>query len=98
MENYYCYVLHFPDLNEKYVGLKVGKDRNPDNLLKSYKTSSTRVKSRIRAGHKVEILEIIEFENSDDAIEYEYQYLKRIKTEKGWLNKKFNRHYGPVDK
>lgn len=82
----FCYILHFPRRNLRYLGLRVGKDLNPDNLIVKYKTSSPKVKKLIQEGEEVVVEDVIYFESIDAAAQYEHELALKIKNDDDWIN------------
>jgi hypothetical protein len=73
MKPYYYLIIHKPS-GKYYAGSQYGKTSNPDNLLKTYFTSSKLVKELIQKDG-VESFAIQYIECRDDAREYEQKYL-----------------------
>lgn len=72
----YVYAIMWSDLNLAYLGVRHGKGCNPDDLWKTYFTSSRYVKE-LRAKHgEPDHLEIIDtFLTGDEAIKAEYEII-----------------------
>lgn len=76
-----------------YVGCQYSKNSNPDNLLKTYFTSSTYIKSKPSSEFVIEKILI-----RDDAREYEKRYLKKCYCMLGrekFLSLMINRNLAP---
>lgn len=87
MKKPFCYTLFFPNLDKKYIGLKVSQGFDSDKLLVKYFTSSPEVKLLIKNGEEVLIEEIVHFETKSDAADYEYEKLQQVVDDDRWINK-----------
>lgn len=76
--NPFFYIIRNVETNIRYAGVKFSKGCKPSDLLKSYFTSSKTVKNLIENGAKFIIDKIIEFENKENAIEFEELFLLDI--------------------
>lgn len=72
----YFYLIQHLKTGKLYAGSQYGKTADPENLLKTYHTSSKIVKSLILA-EGVQSFKIIELSCRDDAREYEQEFLKK---------------------
>lgn len=88
----FCYILHFPNNDLRYLGLRVGKDRDPNSLLKKYKTSSPKVKKLLREGNAAIVEQIIYFDTIDDAAEYESIMANDVKSNPKWINQQSRKY------
>jgi hypothetical protein len=102
---YTYFVLHIPT-GLKYYGSKYGKDSTPDTFWKpgGYFTSSLKVKKLLKEygidSFKAEVRKV--FENPDQALNYEYRFLKKVRAldKSEWLNENLGgekfRNVGPA--
>ena len=102
---YTYFLLHLPT-GLKYYGSKYGKGSNPESFWKpgGYFTSSAKVKKLVEEygvnSFRAEVRKI--FSNPDQALRYEYKFLKKVKALKknDWLNDNYGgekfRHVGPA--
>ena len=93
---YYTYLIGWSHLNKYYYGKQSGKKANPENLWKTYFTSSRYVKDyRLKFGEP----DIIEIRKTFDAPEkcciWEQSVLRRLKIygKDKWLNKSISGWY-----
>lgn len=96
MQPYY-YAIRHKKTGKIYIGSQYGKNSNPDNLLKTYFTSSKIVKDLIQKDG-VDSFEICYIESRDDAREYEQKSLLELYKSYGredFLNKYLNRNLSP---
>lgn len=89
----YCYLIGWSKLDKWYYGAEYGfrtKIANPNNLWKSYFTSSKHVKEFILMHGNPDIIQIRKiFETDKDTIFWEYRVLRKLKVKSNtkWLNK-----------
>ena len=88
----FCYILYFPNIDLRYLGLRVGKDRDPASLLKKYKTSSPKVKKLLREGNDAIVESIIYFETIDAAAEYESTMADGVVADPKWINQQSRKY------
>lgn len=96
MQPYYYEIRH-KKTGKMYLGSQYGKNSNPENLLKTYFTSSKSVKDIIQK-EGVDSFEICCIECRDDAREYEQKNLLKIYEKYGreeFLEKYLNRNLSP---
>jgi len=102
MSNPYVYLIGWKELDTWYCGCEYKKKAHPENLWKTYFTSSKRVKKfRLQQGEPDHIEILKECSSSQEALEYEEQKLIEFDVlhKDNWLNqsirgKKFGR-FGP---
>lgn len=88
----FCYILYFPNIDLRYLGLRVGKDRDPNSLLKKYKTSSPKVKKLLREGNEAIVEDVIYFDSIDDAAEYESTMADDVVSNPKWINQQSRKY------
>lgn len=98
----YTYLIGWSNLDKWYYGVRYSKKANPEDLWKTYFTSSKIVKEFIEANGNPDIIEIRKTFNSHiKAKNYEDKVLRRLKVNKSdkWLNIKADSFKGlDVDK
>jgi hypothetical protein len=86
----YTYHIAWTEQNLHYYGVRYAEDCSPDDLWKTYFTSSKVVaQKRIEIGEP-DIIEVRQtFSNKEDAVAWEHKVLTRFKvpTNESWLNK-----------
>jgi hypothetical protein len=102
----YTYFVYHKPTGLKYYGSKYGKGANPDMFWKpgGYFTSSLKVKKLLKEygidSFKAEVRKV--FENPDQALNYEYRFLKKVRAldKIEWLNENLGgekfRNVGPA--
>jgi len=86
----YVYLIGWSKLNIWYYGSRYSKHCNPDDLWKTYFTSSNYVKDVLKEHGNPDIIEIRKtFDNSNQALDWEKRVLSRMKVlyDSKWLNK-----------
>lgn len=90
----YTYLIGWSQLNKWYYGVRYGKNCSPDDLWKSYFTSSKYVHQLRLSMGEPDIIEIRKtFKNAKLALKWENTVLKRLKVKSNndkWLNKSDN--------
>lgn len=85
----YTYLIGWSDLNLYYYGVRFAKDCSPNDLFKTYFTSSKRVKKTILEYGNPDIIQIRRtFKDAKNARIWEHKVLKRLKVINNpkWLN------------
>ena len=97
----YTYILESTD-GHLYVGSKYGVDANPENLLKTYFTSSKYARPLILEDvSKWKIIRLQEGKTTEEVVAREMDWQREFRHNKGMLNKSINRaqgkfvNYGP---
>ena len=82
----YFYIIQHSD-GRYYAGSRTAKGCHPDELLKTYHTSSIEVKGLGSENFSIRKIKI--FEKKEDALKYEYSFLKKVKARKNerFINK-----------
>lgn len=89
----YTYLIGWTDLKVFYYGVQFGKYRNPDNLWKTYFTSSKHVKNFRKIHGEPNLIQIRRiFSSSEKAREWETKVIRKMNMVKSseWLNKTDN--------
>lgn len=89
----YTYLIGWSTQSKYYYGVQFGKNANPDNLWKTYFTSSKNVKKFAEVYGDPDIIEIRKtFSKSCDARSWETNVIKRMRLVENpnWLNKTDN--------
>ena len=74
----FVYIIRDITNGKRYGGVKFSKGCKPSDLLTKYYTSSRIVKNLIKDGREFVIDKIIEFDNKEDAIEFEELMLRTV--------------------
>ncbi len=85
----YTYYIKWTALDKHYYGVRYAKNCNPSDFWITYFTSSKKVKKLRESFGEPDVIQIRKtFANSNDAIEWEYKVLKRLKVDINdrWLN------------
>lgn len=99
MNKYYTYLIGWSTLNKWYYGVRYSKKSNPDELWKTYFTSSEYVKQFRKEYGEPDVIQIRKtFSNAVKARVFEHKVLKRLNviTEDKWLNKTNNISFDPI--
>jgi hypothetical protein len=86
----YTYYIFHPLTNQHYYGVRYAKNCHPDDLWKTYFTSSKKVKQLIKQygkdGFTVQVRRV--FNNLEEALSWEERVLRRLKVldRDNWLN------------
>jgi hypothetical protein len=94
----YTYLLGWTKLNKYYYGVRFAKKCNPNDLWKTYFTSSKHVKSFYKEYGHPDLIQIRKvFDSSEQARLWESKVLRRIGVTKkqNWLNKTDNVSISP---
>jgi hypothetical protein len=86
----YTYLIGWSTLNRFYYGVRFSKKCHPDDLFKSYFTSSLEVKRMIEKHGSPDIIQIRKtFKSALEARKWEHKVLRRMKVVESikWLNK-----------
>ncbi len=84
----YHYVIHFPDLDLYYSGMRTANKYPPRfDLLKIYQTSSYYVNELLKDGHQCIIDTITEYDDYDALVIFEMKFNQLIKDDPRWINK-----------
>lgn len=83
----YFYIIEFPLLGLYYAGIRFAANCHPAELLKNYKTSSTRVHVLLSEGHSASVIEVIPFSDVEQLRAYEVKFLKPKIGRPEWLNR-----------
>jgi hypothetical protein len=95
----YTYLIGWSNQNKFYYGVRFAKNCNPEELMKSYFTSSKYVKQFIEINGLPDIIEIRKiFQTQNDARNWETKVLRRLNVveEEKWLNKTNNKSIQPL--
>lgn len=95
----YTYLLKWDD-GKKYYGVRYANGCTPEDLFKTYFTSSAYVKKRIDEGNLPSEIKVRKvFSNAIDAIEWEYKVLKKISAARrdDYLNKSYGGKVNTTD-
>ena len=93
----YTYYIFHPLTNQHYYGVRYAKNCHPDDLWKTYFTSSKKVKQLIIQygieSFTVEVRKV--FSNLEDALSWEEKVLRRLKVldRSNWLNESIGGKY-----
>lgn len=86
----YTYIIECKPISKKYYGVRYAKGCKPDDLWKTYFTSSKIVRNLIETYGKesFEIQIDKEFETVEEAIDYEHQFIitNNLSSNPNWLN------------
>jgi len=94
----YTYLIGWTKYNKWYYGVRFAKDCSPNELWKSYFTSSKHVKKFRETSGEPDIIEVRKiFERVSQAQEWENKVLRRLKvvSKEKWLNKTDNKSVCP---
>lgn len=95
----YTYLIGWKLQNKFYYGVRFANKCHPSDLMISYFTSSTEVKSMIKEYGLPDIVEVRkQFKESASARKWEHKVLRRMKVVKAnnWLNKTDNKSIKPM--
>lgn len=95
----YTYLIGWTEFNMWYYGVQYGKNANPDNLWKTYFTSSRHVRSFVENHGNPDVIKVRKtFNSAKSAKLWEDKVLLSIpkETRHLWLNKRFGTFVGSV--
>jgi len=98
MDIYYTYLIGWSEKDKWYYGVRYGKGSNPEELWKTYFTSSTHVAEWVDENGEPDIIEVRKtFEDPNKARDFEHGVLKRMGVvyDDRWLNKTDNKCFDP---
>lgn len=96
----YTYLLGWRKQNKYYYGVRFAKNCNPNDLWKTYFTSSKHVKSFLKENGNPDIIQVRKtFTNRDKSIFWENKVLRRMKVIENdkWINRSNNKAIHPDD-
>ena len=95
MTNPYVYLIGWKKLDVWYAGVRYKRNCHPDDLWKTYFTSSKYVKEFVKNNGNPDVLKILKvFETEDQARNYEQDYLNEqdVLNKSNWLNRAIGGH------
>lgn len=92
----YTYLLRWTSINQSYYGVRYAENCQPEDLFRSYFTSSDAVTALIESVGMPDIIQIRRvFEDAESARQWEHKVLRRLKVvnSEQWVNKTDNKSF-----